>query len=234
MDPFYPEFLFGATCPWRIWRRDLVPIFLLSVEQTFSDEYLETHSPIVRTPFINQLILSHHLCLTSCWASPPPLHVGIDMCRHVCILSQACNYDTREGANSYMTGFLHFLHQHGILCSFYLKGFLLWGLNLWRVSFRHSVPSLLVRERTIVLLLSEPRICFQMPDHGVNYTSLLTNIVQLLSTGSILSLSSLRWLSSLFDSWLLLLSQLFLSRLWSSLSSLSDEYDVLLMFSSLE
>ena len=27
MDPFFPDFLFDARCPWRIWRRVLIPIF---------------------------------------------------------------------------------------------------------------------------------------------------------------------------------------------------------------
>ena len=32
MDPFFPISLFGATCPWRIWRRDLLHIFRVHVE----------------------------------------------------------------------------------------------------------------------------------------------------------------------------------------------------------
>ena len=47
MDPYFPEFLFGA----RILRCDLIPIFLRHVEQTFLDENFETHNPIVTDSF---------------------------------------------------------------------------------------------------------------------------------------------------------------------------------------
>ena len=47
MDPFLPECSFGARCPWRIWRRVLIPIFLLLVEKTFSDKNLEIRNPSV-------------------------------------------------------------------------------------------------------------------------------------------------------------------------------------------
>ena len=40
------------------------------------------HKPIVETPSISQLILSHHLSSTSCWAFRK--HVGNGICRHVC------------------------------------------------------------------------------------------------------------------------------------------------------
>ena len=50
-----------------------------------------------------------------------------------------------------------------------------------RVFSRKSVPSPLMKERTIVLLVSD-RICSQMWDYEGNYISLLSNIVQLLST----------------------------------------------------
>ena len=127
---------------------------------------------------------------------------------HICILSQTCNFDTREGANNYMTGYYIFFIGTGF-CSSSLTSFLLCCLNLLRASLRQSWTSNLVRERTIVLLLCEPRICRQMLDHGGNYTNLLSNIVPLLSTESILPLSSRRKLSFLFDSWLLLVSPLF-------------------------
>ena len=47
MDPFFPEFWCGARCPWRIWRRVLVPNFLFYVLRIFSDKNLEIHNPIV-------------------------------------------------------------------------------------------------------------------------------------------------------------------------------------------
>ena len=105
MDPFFPEFWFGARCSWRIWRRVLIPIFLLHVEKIFSDKNLETHNPILETPSIMQLILSHHLSLFFCWASPQPQHVGIGIFRHICIRSQTCSFDTREDSRIYMTNF---------------------------------------------------------------------------------------------------------------------------------
>ena len=74
-------------------------------------------------------------------------------------------------------GYVHFL--------LFQKGSLLCFLIFWRVSSRQSVPSLLVQERTIALLVSD-RICFQTQDHDGNYMSLLSNIDQLLSTDSIL------------------------------------------------
>ena len=59
-----------------------------------------------------------------------------------------------------------------------------------------------------------------------------SNNVQFLSTDGILPLSSPRWRVSLFDSWLLLLCPTLRSWLWSFASSLSDQYDVLLVSSS--
>ena len=42
--------------------------------------------PIVQTPSIMQLILSHNLSLTSCLAFPPSQHVGNRIYCHICIL----------------------------------------------------------------------------------------------------------------------------------------------------
>ena len=81
------------------------------------------------------------------------------------------------------------------------KSLLLRCLNFLRISHRQSWPSILVRERTIVLLLYEPRVrsqmLLQMRGHGWNYVSLLSNIVPLLSIGSTLP----PW--ALFPFWLL-------------------------------
>ena len=79
-------------------------------------------------------------------------------------------------------------------CVLFQKGSSLKSLNFFRV-FRQSVPSLLVRQRTMVLLVSD-RIRFLQLDHDWSYKSLLLNIVQLLSTDSILPLSSPRRLFS--------------------------------------
>ena len=82
MDPFFPEFWFDARCLWTIWRRVLIPMFLLHTEWIVSDENLETHNPIEQTPSISQLILLH-LSSTFCWVFPLLQHVGNGMCRHV-------------------------------------------------------------------------------------------------------------------------------------------------------
>ena len=77
-----------------------------------------------------QLIFSRHFSSTFCWAAQ---RVGIGICCHTCILSQICNFDTREDAKYYMTGYSIFrigteFHP------FYLKGFLLCCLNFLRAS----------------------------------------------------------------------------------------------------
>ena len=105
-----------------------------------------------------QLILSHHLSLTSCWASPQPQHVWKKMSFHICIQSQTCSFDIREDAPNHMTGLLQFLYWHGFLLIVseelsYLLPVVFWGC----FSLRQSLPSNLVRERTIVLLVSDHR-----------------------------------------------------------------------------
>ena len=70
--------------------RALVEFVLLSTEQIFSDENLETRNPNERTPSLKHLHLSHHFSSTFCWAARQPQRVGIDICRHMCILIQTC------------------------------------------------------------------------------------------------------------------------------------------------
>ena len=43
----FPEFSFGARCLRRTWQRVSIPIFLVRVEQIFSDKNLEIHNPVV-------------------------------------------------------------------------------------------------------------------------------------------------------------------------------------------
>ena len=100
-------------------------------------------------------------------------------------------------------------------------------------SFHHCCLNLLrvflpLRQST-VFFVCEFRHCFQWLIHDWNYMSLLSNIVQLLSTDSILPLSSKR----LFDSWWLLLFPQFRYGLWSFEFSSSDQYEVLEMSSIL-
>ena len=65
-----------------------------------------------------------------------------------------------------MTGSYCFLQRNigTESCLFFQKNFLICGLNFFRVSSRQSVPALSVREKTIVLLVSDP-VCFQTLDH---------------------------------------------------------------------
>ena len=82
-----------------------ISTFRVHVEKIFSDKNLEIHHTIVQTSSIKQLIILHHLSLTLCWAFALPQHVWNGVCRHVHILFQTCNSDTREDAKTYMTFF---------------------------------------------------------------------------------------------------------------------------------
>ena len=92
-------------------------------------------------------------------------------------------------------------------------------------------PSNLVREKTVVLLVSDHRASLlELVCHGWNYMSLLSNIVHVLSTQHNLTLCSPRRLSFLFDSWWLILFPQLRFGLWSFEFSSSDQYDVLQIF----
>ena len=134
MDPFFPEFWCGATCPWRIWWCDLIQIFTLSVEEMCSDGNLETHNPIVQTPFSKAPDPFTPLFFDFLLGCPSNLSVlGIGIFRHICTLIQPCNGDTRERANNYMTGSYTLSQRkcrHAISASLFQKDFLLCGLNL--------------------------------------------------------------------------------------------------------
>ena len=193
MDPFFPEFLFGARCLWKNVQRDLISTLLLSREWTFSDEVLETRIPNWMDSFSS--------------STDPFLPPFFDFllggtCYHDCILFVTCNSDIREDASNYMTGLDSFYFGTGI-CAFLSKGP---DLICWKVVARQSLPLYHVQERTVVLFFSDYCICSQVQDHGWNYMSLPWNIVHLPSTESFLPLSSQRKLSFLFDSWKLLLS----------------------------
>ena len=149
------------------------------------------YNPIVQTPKIMQLNLSHHFSSTFLlgWASASTCrnrHPYLKL-RHT------------GGCQKLHEGFVHFFHLRNFGTESLLvfqKGSLVCYLNFTRVSFRQSVPSLLVQARTIVLHVSV-RICFQTRDHDGNYVSLLPNIVQLLSTDCMIPPSFPRWLFSL-------------------------------------
>ena len=192
------------------------------------------HNPILQTPSNKQLILSHHLSLTFCWAFPLPRHVQRITSFLVCIRSQTCSFDTREEASIYMRGF--YKSWIGMeLRSFYLQSFPLCCLILLRVCLplRQSWPSNLVREKTIVLLVSDLcHRCRRSLSHDWNCMSLFWNIVHVPSTENTLPLSSQRRRSFLFDSWWLILFPQLPSGLWSFEFSSSDQYEVLQMSST--
>ena len=129
-------------------------------------------------------------------------------------LIQTCKWDTREGANNCLV-------QEGLsYTASTFGGYLPVSLCLCFRGKRGRSPFL-----SLIASVSIRSIW--------NCMSLLSNTVHVPSTDSILPLSSQRWLFSLFDSWLLFLIPLFRSVLWSFASSLSDQYDVLLMSSIL-
>ena len=106
MDPFFHQFWFGAKCLWRICRRVLIP----TCRTRLSRIRILRH-----TTQVEELILSHHLSSTSCWAFPLPQHVGNGFYRHMCIRIQTCNF--------WHTGKCRFLHD-GVL------QFLYW-IRIW-------------------------------------------------------------------------------------------------------
>ena len=103
MDPFFLEFLCCGKCTVRI---DPCDCFLLSEEQISLDENPEIRNSFVAVPSSRQLILSHFLSSTSCWASPQ--HVGNSHFCPVCILFLRCSSDTREDACNNTTDWCNF------------------------------------------------------------------------------------------------------------------------------
>ena len=112
----------------------------------------------------------------------------------LCIQSQTCSFDTREGANSYITCSYNFCIGTEFR-SFCLKSFHVCCLILVRFFLprRQSWLSNLVLERTIVLFVSDHRTSLLVPVcHDWNYMSLFSNIVPVPSTENSLPLSSQR------------------------------------------
>ena len=152
-EPLFLEFIYGAICFWRSWRRDSIP-----------DLDLETYAPIVNTPSIKQLIRSHHPSLRASLfcsnISTTALSAVNASCFWLVILT-----------HGYMTD-LHFFFGKGI-CPFLPMGFVLCCLIFCKVFARQSLPLYRVQEKTIVLFLSDSHICFQIQSHGWNCASLL-------------------------------------------------------------
>ena len=180
-----------------------------------------------------QLILSHHLFLTFCWAFHQPQHVWRNIFFHIYFRSQTCSFDTREDAKFYLTGFLNFTSEWKF-SPLVWRDVLIVARNLFEdfLSLRQSWPSNLVREKTIVLFVSDHRASLlELVCHDWNFMSLLSNIVHVLSTQHTLPVSSPRMPSFLFDSWWLILFPQLRFGLWSFEFSSSDQYEVLQMSS---
>ena len=152
MDPFIPDFFFGASA------------FALSVER-FSRIRILRYNIFVYTPATLQLIILHHLSLTI---------VGLLFCLDM------FKRNTRVDANTYMTGFSKILYRHGfsLLVSEEMSS-LLPDVYCGFLAFRQSRPSNLVREKTIVS--DHCTSLLALVRHDWNCMSLLSNIVHLLS-----------------------------------------------------
>ena len=129
-----------------------------------------------------QVILSHHLSPTSCWASPQPELVRNGICRHVHIIFRR-NSGTRVDARTYMT-------VHYNFCIDTESDFSCQNIPLCRLSSsrQSALPSNGMQEKTVVLFVSYYCLCFQ-------------RLVHVLSTENTLPRSSQRRLCFPSDSW---------------------------------
>ena len=143
-----------------------------------------------------QLIFSHHLSLTSCWAFLLPQHVGNGICRHICILFLTCNFDTREDARTYMTFFFFTEFESAWNFTLAQRAFLFVAWSLWGfLSLAVSLFCLRMgcRRRRSSFFASDLCHCFLvLVCHDWNYMGLLWNIVHVPSNESPLPLSSQR------------------------------------------
>ena len=106
----------------------------------FSDKNLEIY---------RNWSVSHHLSLTFCWAFPLPQHVHRNTSFRVCIIFLTCSFDTQEDASIYMT-----------VCTTFVSAPFCQSFHLCCLLHRQPVPSNLVREKTIVLFVSDLSHCF--------------------------------------------------------------------------
>ena len=104
MDRFFPEFLFWCQVHLREFDGVLWSLFSLFTRIKILRYTTQLYRPLQHS---NRSFRTH-LSSTFCWAFPPPQHVKRNMFFHICIQSQTCSFDTREDANSYMTGFSNF------------------------------------------------------------------------------------------------------------------------------
>ena len=73
---------------------------------------------------------------------------------HICILLQKCSSDTREDKCNYTTDWCNFSTDMGF-CSFFLQSLTPFNQMVWIFPFRLWLPSNLVRERMLVLVLDD-------------------------------------------------------------------------------
>ena len=203
-EPLFPEFIYGAMCFWRSWRRDSIP-----------DLDLETYAPIVNTPSIKQLIRSHH----------PSLRASL-FCSNISTtalsaVNASCFWPVIL-THGYMTD-LHFFSARESVPSF------LWALSSAAWSFARFLPVNLClcigcRRRRLffffLILISVSRYSVMGETAQVS----LEHCFFLPSIDRILPLSSQRGLSFLCDPWKLLLYPQFHFELWSFAFSSSDQF----------
>ena len=226
MDPFFPEFLFGARRPWKIWRRLLIPISL-STWKRFSRIRILRH-----TTQLCRLLLQCNWSFrtTFLWLFAWPF-ISLNMSEET--LSSTCASGLRlvvwhtGGCQILLDKFFFNYHIGVEFLSFGLKRCphccQKFGLRIF-LSLGQSWPSNLVRENTVVLFVSDHRtILLELVCHDWNYMSLLSNIVHVLSTQHTLTLCSPRRLSFHFHSWWLILFPQLRFGLWSFEFSSSDQ-----------
>ena len=89
-----------------------------SVKRQSSDTVIKlpTQQQITNKIHVTQIATdsSHLLSLISCWTFLLPQHVENDIFRHVCILLQSCNSDTRDDVKKVYDGLSQFLNRRGI------------------------------------------------------------------------------------------------------------------------
>ena len=185
---------------------------------------------MAQTPSIRQLNHSHHFSSTFCWAAHQPQRVGMDICRQICTRIQTCNLDTREGANNYMTDSYSFpwgTFRHGILPLVSSRALTTAAWTFWEyipVSLCLRFWCRRGRLSFLSLIASVSRRWIRTETTWVSFRT-LSNCSPLKAFSHFPFYAGF---FSLFDYWLLPLSNFFRSTLWSFASSMSDHYDVLL------
>ena len=191
MDPFFPDFFF-LWC--QVPLGNLTVWFDPNLPSSRGIDFLGWESWDTQPNCIDSFYKTTDPSappVTFCWAFHLPQHVENSICCQICILSETCSFDTRVDANDCMMDFLS-------------NGTDVYSFCLWWPVFevfsplRQSWPSSLVREKTIVLVVSDHLTSpLVLVSHDWKHMSLLLNIVHVPSTENTLPLSSQRRLSFL-------------------------------------